>query len=297
MGGLGNQMFQYATGFAIAKREGVPLKIDLSFLNNTSNNVNHTLRQYELACLNISSSLIHEKQLKKFLKFAHLYNHIGISKIDKILFKNLLSIPKIYSYHGAEFMDDIFEYGSNCMIDGYWQSEKYFNNIKIQLLKEFTFNDNVIAENEFLVSEIKSCTSISLHVRRGDYVTNKDANNFHGTCTLNYYKNAIQYIKSKIANPYFYIFSDEPDWARKNLELNDIDFKIIEGNFGNKSHNDMFLMSCCCHNIIANSSFSWWAAWLNNYSGKIVVAPKQWFSNEIQNNLTKDLIPNTWLRI
>lgn len=295
MGGLGNQMFQYAAGLSLANEENTALKLDLTFLNNS--NSTHTIRKFELDCLNIKSTIIEKREVENFEKKARLFKNFKISKLDKFLFRNLLAIPKIYSYHGPEYKSEIFENGSNCLIEGYWQNEKYFNRIRKHIINEFTFKQFIIDKNLALVQEMKSCNSISLHVRRGDYITNKDANQFHGTCSLQYYSTAIQYILAKVENPFFYIFSDDTEWVRKNLYLDEIQHKIIEGNSGEKSYNDMYLMSNCNHNIIANSSFSWWAAWLNNFNYKIVIAPKQWYSSDIQNDLAIDLIPKKWLRM
>ena len=136
--------------------------------------------------------------------------------------------------------------------------------------------------------------AVSLHIRRGDYVSNPVTNNYHGTCSLAYYKKAVLLLKEKIENPSFFIFSDDLLWARENLDfINDMTFIDLDKSI--PDHEEMHLMSQCKHNIIANSSFSWWGAWLNENSDKIVIAPKKWFSDNTIN--TEDLIPAKWMRI
>ena len=136
--------------------------------------------------------------------------------------------------------------------------------------------------------------SVCIHIRRGDYVEDIITNQFHGVCNLDYYYRSIEYIASKIKNPYFFVFSDDPLWVKQNLILK-YPCDYIDQNFGKKDYEDMRVISKCKHNIIANSSFSWWGAWLNINPNKIVIAPKNWFKSKAIN--TKDLIPESWFKI
>jgi hypothetical protein len=150
--------------------------------------------------------------------------------------------------------------------------------------------------NLIITNEIKNSNSISIHIRRGDYVSNQHTNDIHGLCSLDYFYKSVQYMNSKIYNPIYFIFSDDMDWVKKNFNTENLKYKFIETNM-NQNHLDLILMSYCKHNIISNSSFSWWGAWLNININKIVIAPKIWFANKKMNNLISDLIPNNWITL
>ncbi len=148
--------------------------------------------------------------------------------------------------------------------------------------------------NKDIGEMIQSFKSVSLHIRRGDYVSNKVTNQVHGVCDLNYYSHAISYIAERISNTHLFVFSDDPEWAKGNLKT-EIPTFFVDNNRADKDYEDLKLMRQCKHNIIANSSFSWWGAWLNQNAGKIVIAPKKWFNDKSIN--TKDLIPEKWIRL
>ena len=192
------------------------------------------------------------------------------------------------------FDPDILSVPNNSYLEGYWASEKYFQDISDVIRKEFILKNTPDAINKAMMKRISSCNSISIHVRRNDYVEDKKTNDFHGVCGLEYYNKAVSMIGKKIKNPTFFVFSDDPEWCKINLRL-DFPTDYVTHNLGKKDYEDMRLMSACKHNIIANSSFSWWGAWLNNNSNKIVVAPKKWFADASTN--TADLVPKQWSRI
>lgn len=174
---------------------------------------------------------------------------------------------------------------------GTWQSERFFQGAEQEVRKAFTFKEWLLNEKtRQLVKEIEKCESVSLHVRRGDYLSMKYTRGFGGICTQAYYLAAIKSMKDRIAKPRFFVFSDDLDWCKANLNIPDVFF--VDWNRGAESWQDMYLMSKCKHNIIANSSFSWWGAWLNANPEKIVVAPKQWW-----NGIKDDVVPETWIRI
>jgi len=179
-------------------------------------------------------------------------------------------------------------------LEGYWGSEKYFKDIENIIRKEFTLKDKPDAINQKMISRIKNCDSVSIHIRRGDYIFDEKTNKYHGVCNLDYYLKAIALVAKKVKKPYFFIFSDDIRWAKQNLHLK-FPCVYVNHNIGKKDYEDLRLMSNCCHNIIANSSFSWWGAWLNKNKDKIVIAPKKWFTDKSIN--TKDLIPKQWLKI
>lgn len=148
--------------------------------------------------------------------------------------------------------------------------------------------------NEQVAQNILSVNAVSLHVRRGDYVSNLTINQFHGTCSLEYYNQAIAQIAKKVETPHFFVFSDDPEWVKSNLKI-DYSITIVDHNNADKNYEDIRLMSLCKHHIIANSSFSWWGAWLCRNPNKIVIAPLKWFNDKSIN--TTDLIPDGWIKI
>jgi len=192
------------------------------------------------------------------------------------------------------FDNQILNSPNNILLDGYWQSEKYFADITDILRREFVVRYQQDTQSQKVANQIKSTESISLHVRRTDYVQNTLTNQIHGTCDQDYYDRAVRYIGKRVINPHFFIFSDEPEWARSNLKLR-FPMTIVDCNDASRNYEDLRLMSMCRHNIIANSSFSWWAAWLNPNSNKIVIAPQKWFNDHTRN--TKDLIPDQWIKL
>jgi len=195
---------------------------------------------------------------------------------------------------GFSFDSRILELKGDVHLHGYWQSEKYFKDIRETILEDFTPIRPLRGRNQKVLDEIGSSSSISVHVRRGDYVIDPQTNKFHGICGPEYYKKAVEIIAKKVKSPVFYFFSDDIDWVKNNLRTK---FKnvYVDWNQGDQSFVDMQLMSHCRHHILANSSFSWWGAWLNRNPHKIVVAPERWFQERSLD--TRDLIPEGWLKI
>lgn len=284
---MGNQMFQYAAGKALAIRYGVELKIDLSFLlQNTKQNGDFIARPYELSLFkHITDRTVDtEKQyLPKFLRTLR-----SILKLNQ---------PPVYYEPSFQFNASLFEQKPPLLMDGYWQSEKYFIIQEQAIRNAFTFPSLEADDlNIAGLHEVKDNNSISVHVRRGDYL-NKQVLAFHGICSRNYYEKAIDLMNKKHPGAIFFFFSDDPEWVKQELVQLTTNYRVIEGNSGRDSWKDMLLMSNCKHHIIANSSFSWWGAWLNNDLKKTVVAPRQWFSEFNQMNTTADLLPAGWVQL
>jgi hypothetical protein len=278
-GGLGNQLFQYATARQVSVNQNVALKFDFTYLHNQQIYSN-TVRYFELDKLNVNANIASERE---------------ISTVKKQRWLNYL-LHNVYQERSLRFDKNVFKAGKNCFLSGYFQSEKYFINIRDILLKELTFKEPLLDQYFIKTTEtIKNCNSVSLHFRRGDYITNETANKTHGLLPLEYYEKAVKLISEKVKNPFFFVFSDEIEWAKEHFKS---EFPVV---FVEKSddnlHSDFRLMSLCKHNIIANSSYSWWAAWLNQNDNKIIISPQKWFSNEQKNLQTSDLIPEKWLRI
>ena len=265
IGGLGNQMFQYACGSSLADRFNAELKLDITGYETQVKLI--TPRQYELGEFNITENFATQEEI-----------------ISKKLFKEK-------HFH---FDSEVLNLPDETYLNGYWQCEKYFKNIEKALRKEFTLKFSPDAKNIAFLEQIKTVNSVGLHVRRGDYANNEKTNSFHGLCSLDYYKQAIDYISENTKNPHFFLFSDDIDWVKENL-ISNYPMTMVDCNNSLQGHFDLSLMKNCKHNIIANSSLSWWGAWLNENSNKIVIAPKKWF-NDIEIN-TDDLIPDRWIRL
>ena len=251
-GGLGNQMFQYAHGRFLSEKFNLDLKLDTSFYDNYDSK--STLREFQLN------------------SFENIKSNISI--IDDIDFSNFYKIGEHFSYIKIPYIENCKYY-----LDGYWQSEKFFIELSELIRKDFEPSKSIL--NKILENPL-SDTTISLHVRRGDYLT---SNGFHPVQSINYYQKAIETI-GEYDN--IFVFSDDIKWCKENLKFKNMIF--IEGL---SDLEDLHLMSMCKHNIIANSSFSWWGAWLNKNPNKIVVSPTIWF-----NGLnSSDIIPENWIRI
>lgn len=290
-GGLGNQMFQYALGRRLAVCNNTELALDVTSMMNSNKIEGHTSRYYELGIFNIIEKFASSKDIKKFLFIDNRGRFI--SKIKNIINKS--SYPyKIFEQRGRNFNEEALRLNKHAYLIGYWQSEKYFKKIDSILRKDFTFKYILEGLNNKISQVIRQVNSVSLHVRRGDYIANSHINTFHGLCSIEYYKKSIDYISKIINRPHFFIFSDDIAWIKQNLNI-PFDKTYVANNQGTKDYVDMQLMSLCKHNIIANSSFSWWGAWLNNNPDKIVIAPKKWFNDESID--TKDRIPEGWIRI
>jgi hypothetical protein len=285
-GGLGNQMFQYAFGRMLSNRYGTKLLLDTSQYGLKNDN---TPREYELSIFDIKASIASQAQLDRYKPYIS-------AKIDNILSRIVLPqrLIKPRVIHERDNRTNL--YYDNVMYVGFWQSEKYFDSINMIIRNEFNFGPPLSGINKTILEDIQKSASISLHVRRGDYQNNPMIRKSHGLCSLEYYHEAIDMIAKTIKEPKIFIFSDDMDWVKRNLHI-EFPHKYIFWNGENKSYCDMQLMSYCKHNIIANSSFSWWGAWLNSNPEKIVVSPNKWFATRRKQIGDFNLIPNTWVKI
>jgi hypothetical protein len=287
-GGLGNQLFQYSFGRYLSLKYKTELKLDAQ-LNITASDF--TPRQLGLSKYNIDLYFAEKNEIENYKFFT-----TGIlSKIERKLIQifpflnKKFIIEKTFENLGENlFVDD-------CYYDGYWQSEKYFKSITEVLWSDFQLNSDLDNENKIIEEEILKSTSISLHIRRGDYISVNSNSKIFSICTLEYYNEAVNYFNLKLVDPVFYVFSDDIVWAKENFKGDN--FKIVDIN-QNDPHADLYLMSICKHNIIANSSFSWWGAWLNRNVDKVVISPKKWYNdNSLNQKAVLSLIPDDWLVI
>jgi hypothetical protein len=288
IGGLGNQMFQYAAGRYLAWLHKTELFMDTSYLEKDPAGA-YTKRRLELDVFNIGLKLATKTDVDRFKTGnSNTYSRTLQRKLP-ILFTNLYVAESGTAYH-KEFLS----YPANTYLDGFWQSEHYFKPIESILVNDFVLKDPLNRENKDWLKQIENTESVSLHVRRGDYVSNAGAQSHHGSCDVDYYKKALEHINEKHQNTEVFVFSDDLEWCKANLKLKET-FHFVDANQRQNLHMDMFLMSHCRHNIIANSSFSWWAAWLNRNPHKIVIAPLKWFNDP--SIKTYDLIPKEWIRL
>ncbi|HYG37482.1 MAG TPA: alpha-1,2-fucosyltransferase [Cytophagales bacterium] len=282
MGGIGNQMFQYAAGKALAKRIGTELKV---YFNEDE--YPYVKYFYHLGVFKLKVDFPTNEEYKRFKPLK------GIAK--KIA--NLLGINangRIVAQTGFEYFPSFFETPNDSYIKGFYQSHKFFSSIEQTIQKDFEFAQPATGLNAEFLAEINNTNSVSVHFRRGDYIYAKRTNEFHGVCSLEYYHEAVERVCSKLDAPTLFIFSNDMPFVKENFKTH-YAIRYVEQNDFVNSHEDLRLMAACKHNIIANSSFSWWAAWLNRNPEKMVIAPGRWFAEESIN--TKDLIPSGWIKI
>lgn len=287
--GLGNQLFQYCIGRQLSLARGTELKLDISFFKGQS------LRSFKLHHYHIKAEIATEKEVSRFTNIyadTHLYAKV-FRKGEKLVPKRNRRLFKEHEWWVYE--PELLKASGNVYLDGYWQHYKYFENMNPSILDELTVNEPYTADENDLLSAMQENNSVSLHIRRGDYMTDRDAYNFMGVMPVEYYNAAIKRIRDSVQHPAFFIFSDDLQWAKDNIK---IDAPVIHVNpdDGKKDYRELDLMSKCKHNIIANSSFSWWGAFLNRYPGKIVIAPRKWIIPEERNKKIQLQFPG-WVKM
>lgn len=275
-GGLGNQIFQYAIGRRSALKHRTELKLDIVSGLNVKGI--YASRQYELHNFAID---------EKFATWWERKSAAG--NLIKLFSRQKIAYVREKHFH---FDEEMLNLPDNSYLEGSWQTEKYFLDVSDVLRKELVPREELSKQTLDFIKDVEGHNSVAIHVRRTDYVANPYSNKKHGVCGMNYYRRAMSIIRRKIKGPKFYVFSDEFDWVKSNFPETS-GFSIV-GRAKN-DFEDLWLMSRCRHFIIANSTFSWWGAWLGNRRQKIVVAPKQWMIAETYN--TKDVIPDRWIKI
>ena len=282
-GGLGNQMFQYACGRALALRSGHELLLDTALLHRPELT---TPRPYGLGVFNLAARLATPEDLaEKLSAFARLKAMVG---------HHTSPVWQTIREPHFHFAPDLFPAQfQRLALTGYWQSEKYFCDHADVIRRDFSLRPECAARlDAALLERMSSTASVSLHIRRGDYVTNAHTLQYHGVCSLDYYQRAAALVAAQVRAPEFFVFTDDPAWARENLKLDFPQHLVSDGRW--QDFEELILMSRCRHHIIANSSFSWWGAWLDPRPDKIVCAPHDWFQNAPHD--TRDLLPAAWRR-
>lgn len=266
LGGVGNQLFQYASARAISIRAGLEFKLDITEFDD------YKLRKYELGNFNIQENIASVSEIVCMLKRKRLFQQ------------------NYFKEKNSKFMPELLKIKHPAYLEGYFQSEKYFKDIEQIIRQELTFKDLDLIQNKNSL-ELRQQNSVSIHVRCGDYINDSENAKIYNICTMQYYQRAINYIQEHVENPVFYVFSDDIDWVVKNFKP-DVEVKVL--NSANWQ-DDFYFMQNCKHNIIANSSFSWWSAWLNQNPDKIVIAPDKWFNVSKLNY--KSIVPNDWAKV
>lgn len=287
-GGLGNQFFQYAMARALALRHDAELHLDLRFFNRDGE---HTARPFELALTNARFRIADAAMLERFSPEPATG---AIARAARRVRQSLSSIQQVRERSFA-FDPSATRIKGDTYVDGHWQSEKYFADHEAAIRAELSFKGPLSMRSSELERAIRNedC-AVSVHVRRGDYVSQAAANAYHGTCEPAYYQQAMETLAQYHRASRYYVFSDDPAWARANVQF-DAPVEFVDHNNGADSWQDLQLMSRCRQHVIANSSFSWWGAWLNPARDKRVVAPRRWFRDPAID--THDLIPASWSRI
>lgn len=286
-GGLGNQMFQYAAGKALSLYHKVELRLDTSSLYINTSEINSS-RSFELRQFKgISEIEINEVNRNTYKQFPFLKEKI----LQKLLPTYKRDVYKEKKYH---YDKNFFNGQKHQYLKGYWQSELYFSKYKKEIVSAFQIKDEIINNVKPLIVKHKDLRTLAIHIRRGDYLRNPEIVEWHGVLTKDYYLKAFTLLQEKAKIDKVLFFSDDPAWVEKEL-IPIISGENVSNLLSTNQYEDFFLMQHCTHNIIANSSFSWWAAYLNPNPNKIVVAPKNWFNKAPYD--TKDLYPQNWLKV
>ncbi len=294
-GGLGNQLFQYAVGRSISQKNNTCLILDTSAYGDAG--APDAQRHFTLGRFNISAEEM--ASLERHPAFLpDMMDHTAWGKARRVWFRLTERLKPVYKKKfiiepAFSFCPEILRAGPDCYLSGNWQSEKYFRDIAIIIREEFTLKDTLSSQAAEWVTQIQDHEAVSIHIRRGDYVKNEKTNKLHGTTSLSYYQEAVQLVAQKTQTPHFFVFSDDIEWARSNLKLPYPMSFVSDPTI--PDYEELIIMSRCKHHIIANSSFSWWGAWLNPRTNKIVVAPQRWFN--VGTISTTDLIPESWVRL
>jgi len=284
IGGLGNQLFQYALGRRIAYMHNVPLKLDISGFEN------YKLHKYSLSHFNIMAGIA---SLDDVAPFRDKKGIGGLMSrvVERFQPYYRRTVVRERFFH---FDPKILKLPRAVYLEGYWQTEKYFNDIDAVIRQELIVKSQPSQVNIAMAERIGQVPAVSVHIRRGDFISDVDTNRFHGMCSSDYYNMAVEKIAQMVGKPHFFIFSDDPQWTQDNLKLK-YPVTFVTHNSANEDYEDLRLMSLCKYHIIANSTFSWWGAWLKTAADKIVLAPRKWFNKPGID--TRDVLPDSWIKL
>jgi hypothetical protein len=290
-GGLGNQMFQYALGLNLAKKNETELVLDTTFLNDRFPRREFTYRSYALDAFALEPRFTVLSRISSALPVPGLWLGLDLALMQaQSMFGGCVILKE---ENESVFDPAVLTARGNIVLWGYWQSEKYFRDVGREIKEAFKFRSKLTGEAARLAEEIWKTESVSIHIRRGDYAAIESVEKLHGKTDLDYYARAVAYISARLKNPRFFVFSDDISWCRQNLKTRFSTTFVAESLGGPNGSLHLRLMSFCKNNIIANSTFSWWAAWLNENPDKIVIAPARWYAD----GRRTDIVPERWIKI
>jgi hypothetical protein len=292
-GGLGNQMFQYALGRELQRRNGGELYLDLTWLLDRFPRSGVVYRDYDLDIFAIRPrlTLLSVVARRWPLPLALMYGSAYLSRFrDRVGLRRLVreGCPALPPEELLQLKGDLY-------LDGHWVSLKYFEGSAATLRQEFRVREPLLAVSEGVAAAMAETDSICLDVRRTDYVTLQASIEMHGFVGKEYYAQGLAVIVPRLARPHIFVTSDEIEWCQANLHFEHPTTFLGHEHDGYKFGNKLTLMSRCKHFLIPNSTFAWWAAWLNSSPDKIVVGPRNWFRDP--NIDTSDMIPQGWIRL
>ena len=308
VGGVGNQMFQYACARNLALLHNTSLKIDISYLENQSAQVSGgiTPRAYELGIFNIVEEFASPADVKRLSQnvFPKSVKNAFLRRVRNhtarfLRAKKVPGFSRVIEFNfGTDRKMDLSKLPDHIYLEGYWQKLDYITGYEQVLRKEFTFKNPFPPEVITLASEIQSCNSIGINVRRGDYYAKESVRRNMGTLDEDYFVEAANHVAKHVVDPKFYVYSDDIDWCKSTLKVPFTTHFLEYDQAQRKLEFDLYLFSKCRHNIISNGTFSWWGAWLNTNKDKMVVAPARWCNDRRERNtVNKYLIPETWVRL
>lgn len=286
-GGLANQMFQYAAGRALADHLGQPLRLDLSAFRS------YETWPYQLDLFQLRAEPAEDGEVAPLKRRKGRLQRFALRCAGH---RGGRLLRKVFREPHWHFTPELFDQAAPILLQGYWQSPRYFDHLRDELLQTFTLRQPLSSYSQGMQRQISAETAVSIHVRRGDYVANSSAAKVHGACDLDYYRRAVDLMSRLDPDARYFIFSDDIAFVRETFDFcpNRV---IVDGN-QDAGHEDMSLMRGCNHHIIANSSFSWWGAWLGEHSDKTVIAPRKWFAEEVlHQRYTFDLYPEDWITL
>jgi len=284
-------MFQYAFGKKLAKKNGDTLKFDIT--TYTSGGAKEdTPRTYQLGNFIFPIEIASTKETRFF---DIIYTPRVIRSILRRLYPNSEKLTHWIDESNHKEQYDLKLYKPVSFITGFWQNENYFKEIEQEIRKDFgSFTWKMEAKSEEMLQKINSSNSIFVNYRRTDYISNANVKNFHGVPGEDYYANAVKLITQKQKDPHFFVFSDDIEWCQKNVNFG-FPTTFVTHEYAGRDYMDYLrLMIACKHFIIPNSTFAWWAAWLNTNPNKIVIAPKKWFTNMADKST---VVPPYWIQI
>ncbi len=294
-GGLGNQLFQYAAGRRLAEHNSVPLKLDISSFALQDK------RMYELGNFAIQESFASPAEIAGFKQYEKKNTPgktaFSFSRITDFVYNFLRADKTKYATEwSAGFNPEILTLTDPCYLDGYWHSEQYFKESENTIRKEFALKKPLSPYYQKIADTIsKAPAAVALHVRRGDFASEKVTAALHLVCDPAYYARAVQCITKKVPNPVFFVFSDDIAWVKQHLTLPPSTVYVSPNQSSDqKNDEELITMSLCKHFIISNSSYSWWAAWLSSHPGKIVYSPKKWTTKAAMKDVP-GLLPEAWI--